>query len=118
MSTLLIIDDDVASCRMLQMHFRGQGHNVALAHSVDEGLGQSDDLSPEVIILDIRMPGRSGLEALPDIKKKFANSRIIMITAFHDMKSTIQAMKDGADDYIHKPIDLPELDTAVAKALN
>ena len=117
MSTLLIIDDDIASCRMLQMHFRGQGHNVALAHSVDEGLGQSDDLSPEVIILDIRMPGRSGLEALPDIKKKFANSRIIMITAFHDMKSTIQAMKDGADDYIHKPIDLPELDTAVAKAL-
>ena len=117
MSTLLIIDDDKASCRMLQMHFLNQEHNVALAHSVDEGLSYSEALSPEVIILDIRMPGRSGLEGLPDIKQQFPNSRIIMITAFHDMNTTIQAMKDGADDYIHKPIDLPELDQAVAKAL-
>ncbi len=117
MSSLLIIDDDKASCRMLQMHFRNQGHDISLAHSVDEGLAYDGKLSPEVIILDIRMPGRSGLEGLPDIKKAFTNSRIIMITAFHDMNSTIQAMKDGADDYIHKPIDLPELDQAVAKAL-
>ena len=117
MSTILIIDDDKASCRMLQMHFRGQGHDVAIAHSVDEGLSYSDTLTPEVIILDIRMPGRSGLEGLPDIKQAFVNSRIIMITAFHDMNSTIQAMKDGADDYIHKPIDLHELDNAVTKAL-
>ncbi|MBE9526992.1 MAG: sigma-54-dependent Fis family transcriptional regulator, partial [Proteobacteria bacterium] len=50
-------------------------------------------------------------------KKEFSNSRIIMITAFHDMNSTIQAMKDGADDYIHKPIDLSELENSVNKAL-
>ncbi len=117
MSTILIIDDDVASCRMLQMHFKAQNHSITLAHSVNEGLGHSDKLKPEVIILDIRMPGQSGLEALPDIKNKFTNARVIMITAFHDMKSTIQAMKDGADDYIHKPIDLTELDNAVTKAL-
>jgi len=117
MSTLLIIDDDIASCRMLQMHFRGQGHEVSIAHSVDEGLSFSDKLTPEVIILDIRMPGRSGLDGLPDIKQTFINCRIIMITAFHDMNSTIQAMKEGADDYIHKPIDLSELDHAVSKAL-
>ncbi len=117
MSTLLIIDDDKASCRMLQMHFRGQGHEVSIAHSVDEGLSFSTKPTPDVIILDIRMPGRSGLEGLPDIKQIFVNCRIIMITAFHDMNSTIQAMKEGADDYIHKPIDLTELDNAVSKAL-
>jgi len=117
MSTILIIDDDIASCRMLQMHFKAQGHQITLAHSVNEGLAQKTSISPEVIILDIRMPGRSGLEALPEIKKEFSNSRIIMITAFHDMNSTIQAMKDGADDYIHKPIDLSELEEAVNKAL-
>lgn len=117
MSTLLIIDDDKASCRMLQMHFRSQGHDISLAHSVDEGLSYSGRLIPEVIILDIRMPGRSGLEGLPDIKQQFPNSRVLMITAYHDMNSTIQAMKEGADDYIHKPIDLPELDAAVNKAL-
>ncbi len=117
MSSILIIDDDIASCRMLQMHFQGQGHSVALAHSVAEGLAQAGRIQPEIIILDIRMPGRSGLEGLPDIKLTFANSRILMITAFHDMNSTIQAMQDGADDYIHKPIDLTELDAAVNKAL-
>ncbi len=117
MSTILIIDDDKASCRMLQMHFRTQGHDVSIAHSVDEGLDYSSTITPEVIILDIRMPGRSGLEGLPDIKSAFKNSRIIMITAFHDMNSTIEAMKEGADDYIHKPIDLTELDNAVSKAL-
>ena len=117
MSRILIIDDDIASCRMLQMHFKAQGHQITLAHSVDQGLAQKDKITPEIIILDIRMPGRSGLEALPDIKKEFSNSRIIMITAFHDMNSTIQAMKDGADDYIHKPIDLSELEDAVNKAL-
>jgi len=117
MSTILIIDDDIASCRMLQMHFKTQGHQIFLAHSVDEGLAYQAPNNPEVIILDIRMPGRSGLEGLPDIKQKFPNSRIIMITAFHDMNSTIQAMRDGADDYIHKPIDLPELENAVNQAL-
>lgn len=117
MSRILIIDDDIASCRMLQMHFKAQGHQITLAHSVVQGLAQKDKITPEIIILDIRMPGRSGLEALPDIKKEFSNSRIIMITAFHDMNSTIQAMKDGADDYIHKPIDLSELENSVNKAL-
>ncbi len=117
MSNILIIDDDIASCRMLQMHFKTQGHSVSLAHAVDEGLAYVGKIIPDVIILDIRMPGRSGLEALPEIKEKFKHSRVIMITAFHDMNTTIQAMKDGADDYIHKPIDLAELDNAVNKAL-
>jgi DNA-binding NtrC family response regulator len=117
LSKLLVIDDDIASCRMLQMHFRSQGHEVALAHSVDEGLALPDSPPPEVIILDIRMPGRSGLEGLSDIKNKFFGSRVIMITAFHDMNSTIQAMQNGADDYIHKPVDLDELDNTVTKAL-
>lgn len=117
MSTILIIDDDIASCRMLQMHFSSQGHQVKLAHSAEEGLNLPNKPVPEVIILDIRMPGRSGLEALLDIKQHFADARIIMITAYHDMSSTITAMRDGADDYIHKPIDLAELDNAVAKAL-
>jgi len=117
MSKILIIDDDIASCRMLQMHFNSQGHEVQMVHSVEDGLALPQAVIAEVIILDIRMPGRSGLEALPDIKQHFGDARIIMITAYHDMSSTIEAMRDGADDYIHKPIDLTELDNAVAKAL-
>ncbi len=116
MSNILIIDDDVASCRTLQVHLNGQGHNISLAHSVEDGLKAAQS-EIDLIILDIRMPGRSGLEGLPEFKQLLPNCRIIMITAFHDMESTIEAMQKGADDYIHKPIDIEELDSAIDKLL-
>ena len=117
MGKILVIDDDTASCRTLQLHFRSQGHQVELAHDVEEGRVAVDSDEPDVVVLDIRMPGRSGLEALPDLKRDFPQLPIIMVTAFHDMDSTIQAMQRGADDYIHKPIDIDELDAAVNRAL-
>ncbi|HFC53676.1 MAG TPA: sigma-54-dependent Fis family transcriptional regulator [Gammaproteobacteria bacterium] len=117
MSTILIVDDDTASCRTLQLHFRSQGHETVIGHSVDEGLRRCERAAPDLIVLDIRMPGRSGLDGLPDFKKCCPRSGIIMITAFHDMESTIQAMQRGADDYIHKPIDIDELDSTVARIL-
>ena len=117
MSRLLIIDDDAASCRTLQLHFRSQGHEVHVAHNLEEGLAAARADTPDVIILDIRMPGRSGLDGLPDFKHDFPDTPVIMITAFHDMDTTVQAMKRGADDYIDKPIDINELDAAVAKSL-
>ena len=117
MSTFLIVDDDLASCRTLRLHFRTQGHETHVAHSAADGLAARGAIVPEVIILDVRMPGQSGLDALPEFKQAFPGAHVIIVTAFHDMESTIQAMQRGADDYIQKPIDLDELDTAAAKAL-
>ncbi|MFQ5533739.1 MAG: sigma-54-dependent transcriptional regulator [Sphingomonadales bacterium] len=117
MKHILIIDDDLASCRLLQLHFRNNGYQVSLAHSVDLGLETAARKRPDVIILDIRMPGRDGLEGLPDFKANHPDTPVIMITAFHDMDSTVQAMKLGADDYIHKPVDIKELEGAVSTAL-
>jgi len=114
---ILIVDDDVASCRTLQLHLQGQGYQVATAHSVDEGLQAAHVQTLDLIILDIHMPDTSGLEGLPEFKKIYPDIHIIMITAFHDMESTIQAMQRGAEDYIHKPIDIDELDRAVARIL-
>jgi DNA-binding NtrC family response regulator len=117
-SNLLIIDDDVASCRTLQLHFRSLGHTVNVAHSGEDGITAASASKPDVIVLDIRMPGKDGLETLPELKDTYPNTPVIMITAHHDMDSTIKAMKHGADDYIHKPIDIHELDGAVDKALS
>ena len=118
MSKILIVDDDQASCRTLQLHLSGVGHEVALAHSVDEGLQVCERYHPDLIVLDIRMPGKSGLQGLPEFKAAVPGVRIIMITAFHDMESTIEAMQKGADDYIHKPIDLDEFDATIDKLLS
>ena len=117
MSNILIIDDDVASCRTLQLHFKSQGHRSRLAHTADDGLDQARSMPPDVIIMDIEMPGRSGLEALPDFKQSLPDVPVLMITAFDDMDTTIQAMKFGAEDYIRKPIDIDEMDNALAHAL-
>ncbi|MCP3868438.1 MAG: sigma-54-dependent Fis family transcriptional regulator [Gammaproteobacteria bacterium] len=118
MSNILIVDDDAASCRTLQLHLRGQEHSVSTAYSVDEGLNSSRNNPPDLLILDIRMPGRSGLEGLPLFKQEIPGLKVIMITAFHDMESTIEAMQRGAEEYIHKPIDIDELDAAIAKLLS
>ncbi len=115
MSKILIVDDDLASSRTLQLHLGSQEHQVKLAAGVDEGLDVANSYQPDLIILDIRMPGRSGLEGLPEFKRVLPNARVIMITAFHDMESTIEAMQQGADDYIHKPIDIDELDASISK---
>jgi DNA-binding NtrC family response regulator len=118
MSRILIVDDDIASSRTLQLHLNSQDHQVRIAASVDEGLAVANSFQPHLVVLDIRMPGRSGLEGLPDFKSMLPRVRIIMITAFHDMDSTIEAMQQGADDYIHKPIDIDELDAAIGKLLS
>ncbi len=117
-NNILIVDDDVAICRTLELHLSSQGYEVTTSNSVDEGLQAATRNKPDLVILDICMPGMSGLDGLVEFKKLHPNIHAIMITAFHDMDSTIEAMQRGADDYIHKPIDIDELDQTIAKVLS
>ncbi|MBA5761371.1 sigma-54-dependent Fis family transcriptional regulator [Vibrio sp. 404] len=117
MSKLLIVDDDAGISRTLQLHYQSQEFEVSTANCVDAGVEIAHTFQPDVIVLDIRMEGKSGIEGIVDFKAVSPQSRIIMITAYHDMDSTISAMQEGADEYIHKPIDIDELDQAIEKAL-
>ncbi|MBC8211411.1 MAG: sigma-54-dependent Fis family transcriptional regulator [Gammaproteobacteria bacterium] len=117
MSTLLIIDDDVAICRTLLVHFRSLSHQVITAHNINDGLVAAAGNAIDLILLDNQMPIKSGIESLADFREVVPDIPIIMITAYHDMETTIVAMQNGADDYIHKPVDINELDQAVERAL-
>lgn len=117
MSRILVVDDDIACARTLQLHLQSKGHEVTIRHDALSGIAAAELLEPEVVILDIRMEGRSGLDALPDIKAIEPSPNVIMITAFNDMHTTIKAMQLGAEDYIHKPIDADEMDAAVERLL-
>lgn len=117
MSRILVIDDDIANCRTMALHLGGAGHDVRVAHTFEGGLAAARAAAPQLVILDIRMPGRSGLEGLPQLKREFPDTRVIMITAFDDRDTRRQAMERGADDYIAKPVDLNELDAVVTKAV-
>ena len=117
MSRVLVVDDDKAGARTLQLHLRAQGYDAQVAHDAESGLAAACELLPELVILDIRMPGRSGLDLLPELRALQPAPHVIMITAFHDMDTTIEAMQHGAEDYIHKPVDIDELDAAIERIL-
>ncbi|MFH1112503.1 MAG: sigma-54 dependent transcriptional regulator [Pseudomonadota bacterium] len=113
---VLVIDDEPSIRESLEMFLTEKGLSVATAATGNEGLELWRTYGPRVIILDIRLPDSSGLDILREITSKDTDVKVIMITAHHDMESTIEAMRRGAYDYIHKPLDVDELDHAVAMA--
>ncbi|OGA54481.1 MAG: hypothetical protein A3G24_01440 [Betaproteobacteria bacterium RIFCSPLOWO2_12_FULL_62_13] len=82
MSRILVVDDDIASCRTMALHLGGEGHEVRVAHTFEDGLAAARAAAPQLVILDIRIPGKGGLEGLRDLKREFPNTPVIMITAF------------------------------------
>lgn len=114
---VLIIDDEPSLLESLNMFLTERGYDVQCAFDACNGLKKSDTFDPEVIVLDIRLPDMDGLEVLKELKKRGKESNTIMITAFHDMETTIQAIKLGAHEYIPKPIDVEELEKAIKDVL-
>jgi two-component system response regulator AtoC len=117
MPKILVIDDDVSISETLELYLTEEGYDVVTAHTGTEGLNKFVKHSPDVVILDIRLPDIDGFTVLEDLREENENVKVIMITAHHDMDSTIKAMKEGAFDYIHKPINVDELDIAIKKAV-
>jgi two-component system, NtrC family, response regulator AtoC len=115
---ILVIDDEASIRESLEMFLREKGLAVTTAETGSEGLRACLSDSPQVVILDIRLPDVSGLEVLKGIVESRPDTKVIMITAYHDMETTIEAMRNGAYDYIHKPLDVDELDRAVTKGLH
>ncbi|MCX5820836.1 MAG: response regulator, partial [Deltaproteobacteria bacterium] len=108
-SKILVIDDDRSICETLELYLTEEGYEVVTAATGTEGLNKFVEISPDVVILDIRLPDVDGFTVLEDLREDDENVKVIMITAHHDMDSTINAMKSGAFDYIHKPVNVDEL---------
>jgi len=117
MAKILVIDDDKSIRESLELYLEEEGYDVHTASNGTEGLNQFVAITPDVVILDIRLPDIDGFTVLEDLREEDEKVKVIMITAHHDMETTIKAMKGGAFDYIHKPIDVDELDIAIGKAL-
>lgn len=117
MAKILVIDDEKSICETLELYLAEEGYEVFTANTGTEGLNKAVEVSPDLIILDIRLPDIDGFTVLEDLKEEHDCAKVIMITAHHDMETTIRAMKEGAFDYIHKPINIDELDIAIQKAL-
>src|SRR5712691_12783454 len=99
------------------MHLEERGYGVISAATGAEGFKLAEETSPSAIILDMRLPDASGIDLIPELRKRAGETPVLMITAHHDMATTILAMKAGAFDYIHKPIDIRAFDIALDRAL-
>lgn len=117
MIKILIVDDEYPICKSIDMFMSEKGHDVYTASTIEAALNRFNELCPEVVILDIRLPDGSGLDVLSEMHRIYPLTKIIMITAFQDMETTIDAMKKGAYDYIHKPLDADELEKTVNDAI-
>ncbi|MBN2398498.1 MAG: sigma-54-dependent Fis family transcriptional regulator [Deltaproteobacteria bacterium] len=117
MSKILVIDDDKSIRESLELYLVEEGYDVRTASTGTEGLNKFVRELPDAVILDIRLPDIDGFTVLEDLREEDEKVKVIMITAHHDMETTINAMKGGAFDYIHKPINVDELDIAIKKAL-
>lgn len=118
MAEKILVADDEQEIRNLLDHFlKGQGYEVILASDGNEALKLASEKNPQVIILDIKMPGLDGLEVCKRLKEKEQTKLIpvIVITGFEDNK--MEALNIGADDFVNKPFDMAEISSRVKSAL-
>ncbi len=119
MDTVLVVDDERNIRVLLSRVLAQEQLEVHTAGTGAEGLQMVEDLNPDLVLLDLRLPDINGIEALRTLKAKRPDLAVIMITAFGQVESAVEAMKAGAADYIEKPFEpLDKLRLAVHRALD
>ena len=109
MKNVLVIDDDEKICWAFEQFLTDEGHRPIVANNAEEGLRKIQSDTPDIILLDVRLPGMNGLEALKQIKVLQPEAIVIVMTAYDSVEMTIQAMQLHAFDFIPKPIDLDQV---------
>src|SRR5580765_6464305 len=113
---ILIVDDDSGQRSLLDSFLRSQGFDTVVVESGEEALKVLRGEQITMMISDVRMPGMSGLETLREARKEQAVLPVLLVTAYADIKEAVGAMRDGAVNYLAKPIDLDELLATVRQA--
>ncbi len=109
MPRILVIDDEESVRYSFRYVFEGDGMEVLTAGTAAEGLQLLQEQRPDVVLLDLRLPDRSGLEVFTQIRALDPRRPVIFITAHGTTETAIEAMKEGAFDYLVKPVDLDRL---------
>jgi len=116
MKSILIIDDDPLIRKTLSSHLSRQGYEIRTAEDGESGLAVQSDQNSDLVLLDVRLPDLDGLEVLRRIRGGNPRTTVVIMTAFDDMKTTVEAVKSGAFEYLVKPLDFIALDLTVEKA--
>ena len=114
---VLVVDDEPVVCDLLHDELTDRGYLCATALNGNDALAKLAAQDFDVVLLDIRLPGMSGMEVLREIWLNHDKTATIMITAINDVNTAVEAMKLGASDYIVKPFELDRVDASIRAAL-
>lgn len=114
---ILIIDDEQSQREILTGYLKKKGYHILAAESGERGIELVQQNTVDVILSDYKMPDKTGLEVLSEIKRINPGISFVMITAYSTVEIAVQAMRLGANDYISKPVDLDELDIIIDKII-
>ncbi|MFX0080013.1 MAG: sigma-54-dependent transcriptional regulator, partial [Candidatus Hermodarchaeota archaeon] len=117
MASILVVDDDRNVCKVLKGLLEKAGFNVLAAYDVDTAMPIIDERDLDLIITDLKMPGKSGMDLLTLSQVRKPAVPVIMITAYGNIEAAVSAIKKGAYDFITKPFDESELLNVIKKAL-
>ena len=106
--SVLVVDDDASLRRVTQMQLEEAGYEVFTAADAAAGLAVMDASAPSLVITDMKMPGLSGIDLLRELRSRYPETPVILITAFGTVQTAVEAMRAGAYDYITKHIDYNE----------
>ena len=117
MESILIVDDDINLCKVLKEELTEVGYDAEYVNNGDSAFEFLDKSPADLILLDLKMPGKNGFDVLRELKEKKMQVKVIVLTAYADVKSAIDSAKLGATDFISKPYDFDELLITIRKVL-
>ena len=117
MSRILVVDDETSMRQLLEITLRKEGHRVTMAESGQKAVEAFSKAAYDLVISDIKMPDRSGVEVLRVVKQSAPETPVIMITAYSSAETAVEALRLGAYDYIAKPFEIDELKVTIKNAL-
>ncbi|MCA9261707.1 MAG: response regulator, partial [Planctomycetales bacterium] len=100
MSNLLVVDDEQTICWGMKRLGEGIGCDVTTVSSAEEAIESLEECAPDVIVLDVRLPGMDGLAAIDKIRRRSCQAPVVVITAYGDLQTAVQAVRNGAFDYL------------------
>ncbi len=117
METILIVDDDQNLCSVLKEELNEVGYDAEFVNNGDEAFSYLTEKPVDLVLLDLKMPGKDGFDVLKELEMKEIKTKVIVLTAYADVKSAIDSAKMGACDFISKPYDFDELLITIRKVL-
>jgi two-component system response regulator RegA len=114
-ASILVVDDDDAFRKRLSRALSQRGYDVRVAANYDEAIASARDDSPQFAVVDLKMPGRSGLEVVRDLKAVDPMTKIVVLTGYGSIATAVDAVKLGATQYLPKPADADEILAALTR---